>query len=125
MTHLYTCRHDGDQFRITKLTTDLDVVSSYLCSATECECPGFTSRNRCRHLEMLPRFMARPAALRGEFYYDFDRDLWISTGFPASTDDPQPHSPAATTTGFDPVDEGSIPSGVASDPAPKPFQRRF
>lgn len=126
MTHLYTCRHDGDQFRITQLSTDLDVVSSYLCSPTECQCPGFTSRGRCRHLEMLPRFMARPSALRGEVHYDFDRDTWLSTGFtnPEPASGAESSVVAATTVGNE--DEGSSPTALLlAGSGYTPFQRRF
>ena len=34
---LYNLKTSGDQYRITKFTNDLDVESSYLCSAVECE----------------------------------------------------------------------------------------
>lgn len=75
MTHLYSCRHDGDQYRITKFDSDLEVVSSYLCTPTECECPA-GQRPMCRHREMLPWFVNRPAIGTGE-YFDFDRGGWV------------------------------------------------
>src|SRR6266576_3832616 len=94
MTHLYTCRSAGDQYRITKLDANLDVESSYLCSSEECQCPGFERRGRCRHLEMLPRFIHRGHIGDG-WALDFDRLGWeqIATegdGLPAKVEDTTP-----------------------------------
>lgn len=72
---LYTCRHDGDQYRITKLTNNLDVESSYLCTFDECECPAGV-RPSCRHRQMLPMFVDRGAIDTG-WMLDFDRGGWI------------------------------------------------
>lgn len=75
MSFLYSCRHDGDQYRITKLTHNLDVESSYLCTFDECECPAGV-RPTCRHREMLPRFVERGAISTG-WMYDYDRGGWV------------------------------------------------
>lgn len=81
MTSLYSCRHEGDLYRITKLTSDLDVESSYLVGEGECQCPGFERRHTCRHLDMLPRFIAResriPGALSGQWLHNFERNAWM------------------------------------------------
>ncbi len=34
---LYSCKHSGDQYRISKFDDDLNVQSSYLCTETECD----------------------------------------------------------------------------------------
>ena len=75
MTHLYTCRHSGDQYRITKLDDNYDVVSSYICTTTECDCPA-GQRSTCRHREMLPRFIAR-GTVATEWMFDYDRGGWV------------------------------------------------
>lgn len=53
---LYSLRHDGDQYRITKLDNDLNPESSYLMTATECECPA-GHRATCRHRQMFPSLL--------------------------------------------------------------------
>ena|ERR1700692_63510 len=81
MTSLYNCRHDGDQFRITKFDSDFNVGSSYLCTAHECECPA-GSRDTCRHRQMLPKFLSR--GLSAEWFYDFDRGGWVRMALPGT-----------------------------------------
>jgi hypothetical protein len=83
MTFLYSCRHDGDQFRITKFDEHLNVESSYLCTAHECTCPAGV-RPRCRHREMLPLFIHREAVDSG-WWLDYDRGGWVQM-----QDDPEP-----------------------------------
>lgn len=75
MTSLYSCRHDGDQYRITKIDHDLNVESSYLCTFDECECPAGV-RPMCRHREMLPKFIQREAVGTG-LMFDYDRGGWV------------------------------------------------
>lgn len=53
---LYSLRHDGDQYRITKLDNDLNPESSYLMTAQECECPA-GHRATCRHRQMFPSLL--------------------------------------------------------------------
>ncbi len=72
---LYNCKADGDHWRITKFTPDLEVESSYLVSAEACDCPA-GHRHTCRHRQMLPLFESKPAT-RGQFFLDFDRKVWI------------------------------------------------
>lgn len=56
---LYNLKHDGDQYRITKFTSDLEVKSSYLLSqdresgTMECDCPA-GHHYSCRHRQMFP-----------------------------------------------------------------------
>ena len=73
--HLYNCKTDGDQYRITKFTPDLEVESSYLLTETECECPA-GHRHSCRHRQMLPKFIDRRAT-RGQWFLDYATDKWI------------------------------------------------
>ena len=73
--HLYNCKTDGDQYRITKFTADLEVESSYLLTETECECPA-GHRHTCRHRQMLPKFIDRRAT-RGQWFLDYATDKWI------------------------------------------------
>ncbi len=75
MTILYNCRHDGDQYRITKFDSDMNVVSSYLCSLEECDCPR-GSHPTCRHRQMLPKFISRQH-IGDEWFFDFDRGGWV------------------------------------------------
>ena len=84
MAILYNCKHDGDQYRITKFNENLEVESSYLCTETECECPAGV-RPMCRHREMLPRFIARDEVGSG-WMYDYDRGGWVQM----FEDDPPP-----------------------------------
>lgn len=72
---LYNCRHDGDQYRISKFDDSLNVESSYLCTVAECECPAGV-RPMCRHREMLPRFISRQAVGTG-WMFDYDRGGWV------------------------------------------------
>lgn len=110
MTFLYSCRHDGDQYRITKLTDSLEVESSYLCTFDACECPAGEKRGRCRHMEMLPQFVARGAIGTG-WMLDFDRGGWVDM---RTEDELEPHSVAASTEDFDSSSAGSNPAGVAT-----------
>jgi hypothetical protein len=75
MAILYSCRHDGDQYRITKFDEDFNVESSYLCTVADCECPAGV-RPMCRHREMLPKFLSREAVGTG-WMYDYDRGGWV------------------------------------------------
>lgn len=72
---LYNCKIDGDHYRITKFSPDLEVESSYLTSDSECDCPA-GHRHTCRHRQMLPRFIDK-SATRGQWFLDFDRDHWV------------------------------------------------
>lgn len=83
MPFLYNCRHDGDQYRISKFDEDQNVESSYLCTETECECPAGV-RPMCRHREMLPLFIRRGAVNTG-WQLDYDRGGWVQM-----YDDPEP-----------------------------------
>jgi len=74
---LYNCKHAGDQYRITKFDEHMNVESSYLCTTKECECPA-GHRPRCRHREMLPRFIQR-GTIGTEWCYDYDRGGWVQT----------------------------------------------
>ena len=78
MTILYNCRHAGDQYRITKFDSDMNVESSYLCTPSECDCPAGV-RPTCRHREMLPRFLHR-GHIGDEWFYDYDRGGWVQQG---------------------------------------------
>lgn len=72
---LYSCRHDGDQYRISKFDDDMNVVSSYLCTEGECDCPAGV-RPMCRHREMLPRFLDRKT-VGTDWWFDYDRGGWV------------------------------------------------
>jgi len=67
---LYNLKTDGDNYRITKFTSDLDVESSYLTSLTECECPA-GHRPTCRHRQMLPHMLSEDM-LDAPKFMDFD-----------------------------------------------------
>lgn len=82
MTHLYSCRHDSDQYRITKWSTDLEVEASYLTTLAECDCPA-GSRDTCRHRQMLPRFISR-SAVDSDWFYDHDRGGWVQIALPGA-----------------------------------------
>lgn len=75
MTTLYNCKHDGDQFRITKFNEHFEVESSYLCTESECECPA-GHRRMCRHREMVPRFNQREH-VGDNWFFDYDRGGWV------------------------------------------------
>lgn len=75
MPTLYNCKHSGNQFRITKFTSDFEVEASYLLDATTCECPA-GHRPTCRHRQMLLKFIARNA-VDTEWFWDHDRGGWI------------------------------------------------
>ena len=128
MTILYSCRHSGDQYRITKFSDDMEVESSYLCTIAECECPA-GSRPICRHREMLPLFIARGAIDTG-WFYDYERGGWVQSdigvyegegvltlhdeeieGLDSRTFEelPQPHSEAVNAGDFDSPGTGSNP----------------
>lgn len=75
MVSLYNCKHSGDQYRITKFTSDFDVEASYLCDLHSCECPA-GHRPKCRHRDMLPKFIAREA-VGSNWFFDHDRGGWV------------------------------------------------
>ena len=76
MTTLYSLRDDPDKalngytYRITKFV-DGEVEASYLCSASECECPA-GARPSCRHRQMLPQMLAHGIA-NTHWFMDWDR----------------------------------------------------
>lgn len=122
MTSLYSCRHDGDQYRITKMDHDLNVESSYLCTFDECECPAGV-RPMCRHREMLPKFIQREAVGTG-WFFDYDRGGWVQMW----EDEPEPHSETVNASDFDSEGAGSTPAVAAIAPSKskrKPDGRRL
>lgn len=72
---LYNCKCDGDQYRISKFTNDLDVEASYLTSNEECDCPA-GHRPVCRHRIMLVRFIAKNATA-GQWFHNYEHNQWI------------------------------------------------
>lgn len=72
---LYNCKADGDHWRISKFTNDLDVEASYLTSNDECDCPA-GHRPVCRHRIMLPRFIAKNA-VAGQWFHNYEQNQWI------------------------------------------------
>lgn len=82
MTHLYNCRHDGDQYRITKFDADLNVEASYLTTLSHCDCPA-GERDTCRHRQMLHRFLARNA-IGTDWFFDHDRGGWVQMALPGA-----------------------------------------
>ena len=78
MTILYNCHHSGDQYRITKFDSDMNPMSSYLCSLEECDCPR-GPHPTCRHRQMLPKFISRQH-VGDEWFLDFDRGGWVQMG---------------------------------------------
>ena len=82
MTHLYNCRHAGDEYRITKFDSDLNPIegSSYLLNIAECTCP-VGSEPMCRHREMLPLFIERNA-INTDWFYDYGRGGWVQCDMP-------------------------------------------
>lgn len=107
MPILYNCRHDGDQYRITKFDEDMNPQASYLCTIEECECPAGV-RPTCRHRQMLPNFLAR-GHVGDEWFLDFDRGGWVQMGqewsqHESAQEDTFGYSPAMTALG--------IPEGV-------------
>lgn len=80
---LYNCKSDGDQYRISKFTNDLDVEASYLTDGSECDCPA-SHRPVCRHRIMLPRFIAKNA-VAGQWFHNYEANQWIRA---ASDDEP-------------------------------------
>lgn len=75
MPSLYNCKHSGDQYRITKFDSDWNVEASYLCDLVACECPA-GHRPKCRHREMLPKFIQR-GHIGDEWFWDHDRGGWV------------------------------------------------
>lgn len=75
MPSLYNCKHSGDQYRITKFDSDWNVEASYLCDLIACECPA-GHRPKCRHREMLPKFIQRDH-IGDEWFFDHDRGGWV------------------------------------------------
>jgi len=75
---LYNCRHDGDEYRISKFDNDMNVESSYMLSLEECTCPAGV-RPTCRHRQMLPKFIAREH-IGDSWMFDFDRGGWVQMG---------------------------------------------
>lgn len=75
MPSLYNCRHDGDQYRVTKFDSDFNVEASYLCTLSACECPA-GHRPTCRHRQMLPKFIQRNH-IGDEWFWDHDRGGWV------------------------------------------------
>lgn len=80
---LYNCKSEGNEYRVTKFDSDLNVESTYLTTLRECQCPA-GHRDTCRHRLMLPIFLKkRDGADRGQWLLDYDRKQWVR----ASTED--------------------------------------
>lgn len=131
---LYNCKSDGDHYRISKFSNDLDVEASYLTDGAECDCPA-GHRPVCRHRIMLPRFIAKNATA-GQWFHNYEHNQWVRA---LSDDEPKhaeqfervwedkpinlldlarPVSPMVTTTDFDSVDNGSTPLLAANETKP-------
>ena len=128
MTHLYTCRSAGEQYQITKLDANLDVESSYLVSATECQCPSFERRQTCRHLTMLPRFIARKH-VGDSWAHDFERNGWYriaedsdDVGLPADALAELAAIPSVTVLGLDNLE--AVHNAIAEAVGEPTFKRR-
>lgn len=95
----YNCRHDGDQYRITKFDPDLNVESTYLCTTDACECPA-GQRPTCRHREMLPKFILKDGAIGGNVFYEIASGQWFANDqyddLPADDPEPLPQEPTAS-----------------------------
>lgn len=125
---LYNCKSDGNHYRISKFTNDLDVEASYLTSNDGCDCPA-GHRPVCRHRIMLPRFIAKNA-VAGQWFHNYEHNQWIR----AMTDD-EPNtlgdlaSAASEVTGPDdnfgtgPMMEAvyDLRADQAKDVSPKPI----
>lgn len=98
MPTLYNCRHSGDQYRITKFDDAMNVESSYLCTSSpnECECPAFDKRSKCRHMEMLNKFIERKH-IGDEWFLDFDRGGWVQMGLEWAASAEMPPLPKGIT----------------------------
>lgn len=69
MTDLYNCKHDGDQYRITKFDSEFNPLSSYLTTREECDCPA-GHRPVCRHRTMLHDFLEHDH-IDDNFFYNY------------------------------------------------------
>lgn len=69
---LYNCKHDGDQYRITKFI-DGNPEASYLCTHSECECPA-GHRDTCRHRQMLPQMLAHHI-VNTQWFWNYDQHM--------------------------------------------------
>ena len=114
MTHLYSCRHAGDEYRITKFDAQLNVESSYLCTLIECECPA-GERATCRHRQMLPKFLQRKA-VDTEWFLDFDRGGWVQV---AVSEPAEAREGEQAREGAQHIEEQDCPGHVASQSDPK------
>lgn len=95
---LYNCKSDGDQYRISKFTNDLDVEASYLTSNDGCDCPA-GHRPVCRHRQMLSRFIAKNATA-GQWFHNYEANQWIR---------------AAVDDVLDELDIADLPDGIEKD----------
>lgn len=118
---LYNLKTDGDHYRITKFTNDLEVESSYLCSEAECECPA-GHRPSCRHRQMLPVLLAGNA-LNNAVFYDFDTQTFYQSAnaetsdFDSQPDEIQSPSEAEIATALDQSAPQSGENPPLSEPA--------
>lgn len=121
MTSLYSCRHSGDQYRISKFDSHFDLESSYLCTETECECPA-GHRPTCRHRAMLPKFIARNA-IGTDWFFDYDRGGWVQSGIVIQemVDPVDVHNAIAEAVGEPTIEPSPSPS---PRPSSLPLQRR-
>jgi hypothetical protein len=87
MPVLYNCKAAGESYRITKFDDAMNIESSYLCTATTCECPR-AKYPSCRHREMLPKFLHRQH-VGDEWFFDFDRGGWVQ-GWLEPSSEPEP-----------------------------------
>ena len=111
-TAYYNCRHDGDQYRITKFDTDLNVESTYLCTTSACECPAGV-RPTCRHRQMLPEFLRKPGSVGGNVFLNWDTKEWFANdAYEPIEDDPSVEvaSTEIETTTDSPTDPTPPPS---------------
>lgn len=115
MTSLYNCKHDGDQYRITKFDRDMNVESSYLVTTYECDCPA-AARPTCRHRQMLPKFLQRKAVDQ-PWFYNFEHGGWVQL-----TAMSQPQEERGSQYEPEPEAKVTMPSPVAD--AHIPLDRR-
>ena len=124
MTFLYSCRHEGDQYRITKMDEHANVESSYLTDGRDCDCPAGV-RPKCRHREMFPLFVARKAIGTGECY-DYDRGGWVRMfDDPTEVLDPIPASVVAAEGDATVGEPNPTEGGNVLPSAARGFRSRF
>jgi hypothetical protein len=114
---VYSIRTEGDAFRVTKFTKDLNPVSFYQLrehanGSFSCNCPQ-SNRGACKHMDIMDAFSTYPERVDKGWFYCHENGDW----FPPVEDKAITSVlPSGESSGGDPLSAGVGEVKLIADP---------